>query len=687
MPKRLHPVRTYLLAFSAAILLPVLAFASILLWHFATSERARYEQEARLTAQRLIAAVDLELSRMLVASQALATFPTLRAQDFEAFHRQALDALRVWSPEDPNKLAIVVRDLTSQQVVNTRLPWGQPLPKGSNPEVDKEVVQSMRPVIQGVFVGATSGRPIVSIRVPVIAQGQVTHVLSMAVEPERFAEIIGSEKLPAGWVGTLVDREERVIARSREHERFVGQLVPAEFRAEGTRQGGVWTGRNLNNEPNLGAYERSAVSGWMAYIGVPMDVADQPLRRSLEFIAALGVLALALSFLLAIPFGDRIALPLRTLASSARMLGRGQPVAPMKTRVREVDEVSQVLVGASSELREREAALRASEGRLRATHENAAVGVVEVDKEGRFLYVNAAHARLTGHSREELIGRHFAHATHANDLDRDYDLFRRQVAGEFAIYTIEKQHVRVDGSLGWARVSSTAVRDGDGEFLYAVRLIEDITERKRAEATQRLLIDELNHRVKNTLATVQALAYQTFRSSMSPEIARERFEARLLSLSRTHNLLNERNWTGAALKDVLALELEPFIGEHRHRFTATGPDIDLPARMAVVVGMIFHELATNAAKYGALSIPFGRVVVAWHVVMAEGQRVLQVEWTERGGPSVEEPLHRGFGSRLIEQATRQQLNGSALVSFAAEGLTCRLDLPLDDNFQDLQSAA
>ena len=160
MPKRLHPVRTYLLAFSAAILLPVLAFASILLWHFATSERARYEQEARLTAQRLIAAVDLELSRMQVASQALATFPTLLMQDFQGFHGQALDALRVWSPEDPNKLAVVVRDLSSQQVVNTRLPWGVLLPKGTNPEVDREVVQSARAVIQGVFVGATSGRPI-----------------------------------------------------------------------------------------------------------------------------------------------------------------------------------------------------------------------------------------------------------------------------------------------------------------------------------------------------------------------------------------------------------------------------------------------------------------------------------------------------------------------------------------------
>src|SRR3954462_3090421 len=110
MPKRLPSVRAYLLAFSAAILLPVLAFASIVLWHFATSERARYEQEARATAQRLIAAVDLELSRMRVAAEALAPSPTLQARDFEAFHRQALDALKVWSPEDPNRLAVVVRD-------------------------------------------------------------------------------------------------------------------------------------------------------------------------------------------------------------------------------------------------------------------------------------------------------------------------------------------------------------------------------------------------------------------------------------------------------------------------------------------------------------------------------------------------------------------------------------------------
>src|SRR3954470_6956076 len=124
MRKRLHSVRSYLLAFSAALLLPVVAFASILLWHYATSEHARYEQEARITAQRLIAAVDLELSRMQVAAEALATFPTLRARAFEAFHGQALDALRVWSPEDPNRLAGAAGEPASPHVVNTRAPWG-----------------------------------------------------------------------------------------------------------------------------------------------------------------------------------------------------------------------------------------------------------------------------------------------------------------------------------------------------------------------------------------------------------------------------------------------------------------------------------------------------------------------------------------------------------------------------------
>src|SRR5215211_8728408 len=303
--------------------------------------------------------------------------------------------------------------------------------------------------------------------------------------------------------------------------------------------------------------------------------------------------------ILAIPFGNRIARELWTLADNARQLGKAQSITPLATRVREVDEISAVLATASSELKDREAALRASEGRLRATHENAAVGVVEVDRDGRFLRVNEAQCRLTGHSREELIGRHFAHATRPDFMARDLELFERQAKGELDVYTLEKPHVRTDGSVGWARISSTAVRGPSGEFQYAVRVIEDISERKRAEERQQLLLHELNHRVKNTLTTVQSLAWQTLRPGKPLELAREQFQARLLALSRTHNLLNEAGWHSAQLVEIIRAELEPYQDQSGGRYALEGDDIALPPRTAVALGMTLHEMTTNSAKHGA----------------------------------------------------------------------------------------
>jgi hypothetical protein len=261
---------------------------------------------------------------MLVAAEALATFPTLRAGDFEAFQRQALEALRVSSPEDPNKLAVVVRDRSSAGGEHSGA-LGQPTSDRIEPDVDRQVVETKRPVVQGIFVGATSQRPILSIPVPVLVAGEVAYVLSMAMEPERFLRVVRSENLPSDWVGVVVDREDRVIARSRDHDQFVGQLAPDELRAQATADGGVWTGRSLNGEPVLGSYERSPLSGWRAYVSVPLDVANQPMHRSLWYIGALGTLALTLSFLVAVPFADRIAQPLLALAENARELGEGCP--------------------------------------------------------------------------------------------------------------------------------------------------------------------------------------------------------------------------------------------------------------------------------------------------------------------------------------------------------------------------
>ena len=161
--------------------------------------------------------------------------------------------------------------------------------------------------------------------------------------------------------------------------------------------------------------------------------------------------------------------------------------------------------------------LRQQEQRWAATYEHAAIGIVEIDASSRFLRVNEAIIAIVGYGREELLGRKLFARTHSGDGDVDADLYRRQVAGDLNYYSIERRFFRKDGTVIWCSVRSSSVHDAQGNFLYTVRVIQDITERKVAEERQKLLIDELNHRVKNTLATVQSLAAQTAHGVTSPE--------------------------------------------------------------------------------------------------------------------------------------------------------------------------
>jgi PAS domain S-box-containing protein len=663
------------MAFGAALVLPILVFAAILLWRYASAERHHYEEEALGTAQRIMASVDRELVGIQAAAQALATSSTLLEGNFEAFQRQAQMTLESWSRAKPDDYAIVVRDTFGQQVANTRLPWGSPLPKGANLPIDQQVIATKRPVVQDLFTGATAGRPIISVRVPVLRDDTVTHVLSMAVEPRRIADVLQAEGLPSQWVATIIDRADRVVARSRLHENFIGTPAPDEFLQAARDTDGTWEGRNLEGTEVLGAYARSDLSNWTTFVGVPVEIVHAPLRRSLWTMFGLGTGLLVLSFLLARGFGKRIAAPVEGMVSLTQRLGRGELIAAESTGLLEIDRVGKALTGASAELRSRETALAQSEARLRATQNNAAVGIAEVDRDGRFVSVNEARCRLTGHTHEELIGLHFGHAADPVTLEQDLDLFRWQVAGEFDTYTTDSKFRRANGSGGWARVTSTAVRDAGGEFLYAVRVVEDVTERREADRRQRLLIDELNHRVKNTLATVQSLAWQAARPGVSPQVAQQRFQERLLALSRTHNLLNETHWEGASLKAILDTELQPY-ATAPSRIRLHGPEVQLPPKSAVVLGMAFHELATNAVKHGALSLASGQVQVDWKVDQAGDKATLTIEWCELGGPLLDVQPISGFGSRLLRQTIIQELAGELDVRFEREGVCCTISVPI-----------
>ncbi|HXR24218.1 MAG TPA: sensor histidine kinase [Candidatus Binataceae bacterium] len=207
---------------------------------------------------------------------------------------------------------------------------------------------------------------------------------------------------------------------------------------------------------------------------------------------------------------------------------------------------------------------------------------------------------------------------------------------------------------------------------FAVRMAATIA---RGEMLHDLLIEELNHRVKNTLAILQAIAVQTFRSATKAE--RVKFEGRLGALAEAHNLLSTEKWQGSELQDVINRVLQPYLLNNPERIKMLGPRVPLSPRLAVVLSMIIHEIATNAAKYGALSNDTGLVAIDWEVI-DEPKPKLRLIWTETGGPPVVVPVHRGFGSRLIERSARDQLGGEATVDFLPRGVVYTVICSLEE---------
>jgi two-component sensor histidine kinase len=208
---------------------------------------------------------------------------------------------------------------------------------------------------------------------------------------------------------------------------------------------------------------------------------------------------------------------------------------------------------------------------------------------------------------------------------------------------------------------------------FAVRMATTIA---HGESLHKLLIDELNHRVKNTLAIMQAIAAQTFRSASPAE--RGKFEGRLGALAEAHNLLSREKWQGSELQDVLGRVLQPYLLNSAERVRMFGPKVPLSPQLAVVLSMIVHEIATNAAKYGALSNETGTVTLDWEVFEEHAKQKLRLIWTEAGGPPVVAPVRRGFGSRLIERSARDQLGGEATVDFLPRGVVYTVTCSLED---------
>jgi len=348
-------------------------------------------------------------------------------------------------------------------------------------------------------------------------------------------------------------------------------------------------------------------------------------------------------------------------------------IRPYRTVTNVIDGVVITFVDVTARTR-LEDALKENERRLTALVQQATAGLVETDLDGRITLVNPLFCQIVGRTEKELHGLRMHDITHPDDLAHSAELFTRLVTDGTG-FELEKRYVRPDGSAVWVRNSVSPIVDAEGKVRSALAIVLEITAQRLVEAHRELLLHELSHRVKNTLATVQSIAAQTAQSATTVNGYRDAFMARLMALAATHNLLQVGAWRGAVLRDVVATELAPYEAD-AVRWTLTGGDVLLEPDTAVAFGMVVHELSTNAAKYGALSNERGRVDVSWTMSTKESKRRLHFVWRESGGPPVKAAGRKGFGTRLITDGLALQLDATIDLEFASEGVRCTIDVPL-----------
>ncbi len=316
--------------------------------------------------------------------------------------------------------------------------------------------------------------------------------------------------------------------------------------------------------------------------------------------------------------------------------------------------------------------------RLQAVLNNASVAIFLMDDRQRCVYMNRAAELLTGFTLDEVVKldrplHDIIHHTYPDG--RPFPLHECAIDRAFPEHNQtqgEEVFVHKDGHFYPVGFTASPIRDAESQTIGTIIEVRDISDEKRAKERQRLLMNELNHRVKNTLATVQSIAWQTFKDSDAEVF--NRFSGRLTTLSRAHNVLTETAWEKAELSYIVDAVTETFAPG---RIRTSGPAVDIHPKAAVSLSMALHELGTNAVKYGALSTDTGHVQLDWSVEEAEDDKIsLTLLWQEHGGPEVSQPSRRGFGLRLIERQVAMEFGGQSVVEFRPEGLYCCIHMLL-----------
>jgi two-component sensor histidine kinase len=540
--RRSLSIRLHLAIYGALIVLPLLAAALLIAKLYVDQAREALTIQAHDIVADATAAIDQELNRYRLALQVLASSEALAEGKFEQFYLGA-KALS----QSVTDSAIALRRTDGGAIFVTSLPFGAPVPDMTDPGLlaaDRLAIEHRSPVISDLVTSPV--RPnIVALEMPVVANGKVTYLLTLAISPKGVLDILATHLQGSRWLMGVVDNNDRIIARSWDNERVAGQKASDDFLRNTPAKSGTFIGTTLEGVTVFNVYRRSDLSGWRIAAGIPLSELEAPLYRSLLMLAFVTTLGFVASLILAFFYARALARPLRQLRGMAEAGGSNAKTVP--------------------------------------------TGIAELDG--------------------------------------------------------------VTGTL--------------------MRSIIVLKDRDRARART---VNELNHRMKNMLAIIQAIANETRRRATSLEQFGKAFEDRLIALARSHEALGDPQWHSGDLAELITQCCRPFCDETR--LELQGPPVELAAKAAVGIGMVIHELATNAAKYGALSLPIGKVKVHWDMPEEDGLRILRLQWQEQNGPPRPSARKEGFGSVLLRSIIEHDLGGRLDMIFSRDGLLVIACIPM-----------
>jgi PAS domain S-box-containing protein len=659
-------LRRQLALFAAALGLPILVFMAFILGSLSLAERDRIENEAASAARTLANAVDRELLSLTSALQVLAVSPELVVGDLAAFYARAV-RLR-----DELGVNAVLRDLDGQQLLNARVPFGEPLPRTPAPS-DPDVIAADRPVVLDLFQGAVSGTPLFAVDTVIRDDRRALYLLSLTVPADRMRQLLAGANLPASWTIAIVDGNDMILARNNRHEDFVGQEATDDLRRNTQGIGGTWDARTIDGQSVFGTYARTAAADWRVVIGVRTAEINAPMWRSLQFFALIGIATLGLSLLLAAVFARRISGSAAELAGQATQLAEGAAVEERPSKIEEFQRISHSIATASATIRAREDALRESEAKFRAIADTMPQMVWSTTPDGLHDYYNARWYEFTGVPVGSTDGEGWNDMFHPDDQKRAMERWQHSLAtGE--PYQIEYRLRHHSGTYRWTLGRALPIRDEDDRITRWFGTCTDIHESRLAADEREIITQELSHRIKNIFSVLGSIVSLTARSHPQAKEFAAEIRDRILSLGRAHEFVRPRPQDGGArstLHGLMKALLAPF-DDRGERIVLSGDDVEIDDGAATPLALTFHELGTNAAKYGSLSVEGGRLVVTG---LRDGS-TFRIIWHEIGRTGAEASTGTGFGTKLIELSIKGQMNGEIERHWEEDGLRIEIALPV-----------